>query len=136
MTSLYSPEQGQTKCDAIKGNEENGHVEWYIRVTLAIRRVSRSPHGLRNDSARLADGIVERLSVDIEVRTSGLHGRTCDEEGVGPVLSDSRTKRPRVDAQKTSEVPRCALWAGHLGNVSVDEEIHICKISGVKRRKN
>jgi hypothetical protein len=96
-TTFYGPDQRQTKGDTIMRDEENRHFQRYSGVTLAVRRVIRRPHGLRNDGARLTDGIVERPPADVEVRTGILHGRTCDEEGVWPVLGDSRTKRPRVD---------------------------------------
>jgi len=95
--NLYSPDQRQTKDDMVMGGEENRHVQRYSGVASAVRRAIRRPHGLWNDSVRLTDGIVERPSVDVEVRTCILHGRTCDEEGVWPVLGDGRIKRPRVD---------------------------------------
>jgi hypothetical protein len=126
--SLYDPDQGQTKGDTIMGDEENGHFQRYSSVALAVHRVTRRPHGLRNDSAPLTNSIVERPSVDVEVRTGDLHGRTRYEKGVGPVLGDSRAKRPHVDTQKPSKVSCGIFWAAHLGYVSVDVEIHLRKI--------
>jgi len=107
------------------------HIERCVGVALGAQRDSRRPHALWNDCPSLTDDIVKQPSIDGKGRTSTLHGKTRDKKSMGAFLGDGGTKRLCIHTQETCEEPYGALWGECLGNVSINEEIHL-QSSGVK----